>query len=99
MSDISDHKYLLPRAPAPEPTESKPHRWTVWLGLAALLAAFACAGFTAWYAYEAHASRIDTLKALNAQAKDVERARAAAEASAEAALRLANAAQKSLKIA
>lgn len=80
--------------PPPEPTEKRPHRWTVWLSLGAL----AVAGVSAFYTYrqadDAHQARLDAKAAADAQAKDVERSRRAAEESARAADMLADAANR-----
>jgi hypothetical protein len=102
---MADDDLLLPRRQPPEPTENKPHPWTVWLSVAAIV----FAGVSAFYSYrqaywagiqaaEAHKARVDAKVASDAQAKDVERSRKAAEGSAAAAGKLADAAQMSLKI-
>jgi hypothetical protein len=102
---MSDDKYLLPKGAEPRPTALAPHpteqrRATLAIGIA-LLTAFA----TGWYAWtehqariEEHQARIEAKRAFDAQAKEVERARRAAEDSAGAAARLADAAQQSLSI-
>ena len=90
---------LLIRTPLPsEPTEKRPHRWTVGLSLGALLLAGVSAFYTYRQADEAHNARIDAKKASDAQAGDVERSRKASEDSALAAEKLADIAQRSLTI-
>jgi hypothetical protein len=72
-----------------------------WLGIGALVIALASAGFTGWYAREAHRmaeiteqARLDARAALDAQVLDVQRSRKAAEDSATAAGKLASAAEQ-----
>lgn len=87
-----------PPPPPPEPTEKKPHRWTIGLSLVALLLAGVSAFYTYRQADEAHQARIEAKNASDAQANDVERSRKASEDSALAATQLASVAQKSLSI-
>ena len=77
-----------------------------WFTAVAIFVALASAAFTGWYAYEARRqaeiteqARRDAKLASDAQARDVERSRKAAEDSATAAALLADAALKSLSIA
>ncbi len=100
-----DDKLLIRTPPEPEPSEKKPHRLTVWLSIVALLLAAVSALYTGLQAHwarvqaeEAHQARIDAKTASDAQAKDVERSRAASESSATAAGKLAGIAEKSLNI-
>jgi hypothetical protein len=77
--------------PAQHPREQR--RANIAVGVACL-AGF----FTAWQAYEARQTRVDAKNAWLNQAKDVERARKAAEDSAVAAMLLAAVGKQSLSI-
>jgi hypothetical protein len=95
----ADEKYAIPQPKKPEPTEKRPHPQTFGVSIAALVVALIAAGFAGWQACEAHEARTDAKQALNAQAKDVERSRKAAENSASAAKALAESSLRGLAIA
>jgi hypothetical protein len=93
---MADDQYLIPSPAKPEETQLATHpkeqgRTNIAIGIACLAAVF-----TLFQAYEAHRARLDAKTAADAQAKDVERSRKAAEDSATAANRGADAAWNSV---
>lgn len=96
---MSDDKYRIPTPSPPEPTAPMPHRKELWRASLAIWVASICTVFTGLSAWEQHRLRFDAKQASDAQAKDVERSRKAAEQSAGAAQRLADVTAKSVDIA
>jgi hypothetical protein len=93
---MADEQFVIPTPPKPEKTQLATHpkerrRANLAIGVACLAAIF-----TLWQACEAHHARTDVKKAADLQAKDVERSRKAAEDSARAADRGADAAWNSV---
>jgi hypothetical protein len=93
---MADDQYVIQPPPRPEGTQLATHpkeqrRVNIAIGVACLAAIF-----TLWQACEAHQARVDAKKAVDLQAKDVERSRKAAEDSAQAANRGADAAWSSV---
>jgi hypothetical protein len=106
---MSDERFVLPRPPEPEKTDQRPHPIRQRLDIVAIVIALFAAAFSAlqWHADDRQAraaeqtldiaeKSLDLAKrASEDQAADVERARAAAEASARSAALLAEAAKRS----
>src|SRR5215471_6415140 len=89
---MANDDLLIQPPPGPEKTQLAQHpneqrraNIAIVVSLGALLASGAAAGFAGWQVWEAHQARLDARKASEAQARDVERSRLAAERSASAA--------------
>jgi len=95
---MADDRYLIPRPPEPERTQPAQHPREHKRANVAMCIACLAALFTAWQAYEVRQSRIEAKTTLLDQAKDVDRARKAAEDSAAAARLLAEVGKQSLSI-
>jgi hypothetical protein len=91
---MPDDEYVI-RPPRP-PT---PTNWNLIVSIAAAVAAFMCAVFTAWYAYEARQTRINAEKSGNQQEEYVRQALQASQRSAAAAEGSHEEAHKSAEIA
>jgi hypothetical protein len=92
---MADRDLEIPKPKPPEPTQPAPHpkeqrRTTVALWISCIAAFFAllAAIGSIWQAVEVRQARLDNQRALDAQARDVERSRRAAEKSADAAQQL-----------
>lgn len=87
---MQDDKYAIQLTPKESETQLAVHqtdrrRTNIALAVAGLAAIFAC-----WQAWEAHEARLDAKKAIDGQARDIERSIRAAEAGASAARKLAD---------
>src|ERR1035441_6668501 len=77
---MPDDEYVIRPQRPPTPTN-----WNLIVSIAAAVAAFMCAVFTAWYAYEARQTRISAEKSGNQQEEYVRQALQASQPSAAAA--------------
>jgi hypothetical protein len=89
---MADDQYLIPPPPKPESTQLAQHPQDKRRANVAIVIAALAVLLTLFQAYEAHRARVDAKAASDMQSKDVERSRKAAEDSAIAANRGADAA-------
>jgi hypothetical protein len=61
-----DDQYLIPKKEDPEPTERRPHRLTLNVGLAALALSLVALGFSGWQACEVQKSRLAAERSASA---------------------------------
>src|ERR1039457_3492771 len=103
--NMSDEELVLRAPPSPEatqppahPSEQKRATVSIWISCIAIVFALLAALGSIWQAHEVRQTRLNAEKVLNDQAKDVERARKAAEESATAAKLLADVGRQGLSI-